>query len=408
MKFHIAILVILIFWGVVGILLFSSGHIPFSTIHYKALENTDRNQEEAPERTSNIGEIDIGASILGRVEVLDVKSKKTLLGWIPYWDQDKAFSIFKENIELFDYISLFWFRVDQNGKLTTYNGAKLDTEIISFAHENNVKVLVVVANLPDYFEEGSWDYRRVDKIIKTSAARTAHIEDLVELTLQYNFDGINIDYEALIGRQRDDFTSFIKELSLALHKENKILGVALHPKTAENRPEERNGSEAQDWEAIYPFVDQMYFMTYGEHYTESHPGPISSILWARSVLEFAINNNNVPIQKIFFGIPVYAQEWKRTGDNRYTADEVDFPHKKIIEEIEAHNATVLFDELAKSPYYFFSDSNGTFEVWFENLESFKEKFRLSEELGINNLAFWRLGLEDARIWDYLKEVMQVE
>jgi len=227
------------------------------------------------------------------------------------------------------------------------------------------------------------------------------------LSLQYNFDGLNIDYEALISRQRDDFTSFVKELSIALHKENKILAVALHPKTAENKSEERNGSEAQDWEAIYPFVDQMHFMTYGEHYTESHPGPISSLPWARSVLEFAINSN-VPTQKIFFGIPVYAQEWNRTADNRYTAYEVDFPFEKVIEEIETHNATVLFDELAKSPYYFFNDSNETFEVWFENLESFQEKYKLSEELEINNLALWRLGLEDARIWEYLREVMPVE
>src|SRR3990167_9598571 len=155
------------------------------------------------------------------------------VGWIPYWDQKTAFASFSKNVELFDFVSAFWYRIDAEGNLTTYKQTVEDQSIIDFAHKNNVKVLAVVANLPDYEEGGDWDYKRVDKVISSTAARKAHIQVLIGLAAEHNFDGINIDYEALKRSQRENFTAFIEEFAQAHHKEGKILGVAIHPKTPE-------------------------------------------------------------------------------------------------------------------------------------------------------------------------------
>src|SRR3990167_9511888 len=82
--------------------------------------------------------------------VIPVKPK--VIGWIPYWDQQKAFKSFSQNVSLFDFISVFWFRIDTNGDLTKYKTAVIDRSIIDYAHKNGVKALAVVANLPDYDE----------------------------------------------------------------------------------------------------------------------------------------------------------------------------------------------------------------------------------------------------------------
>src|SRR3989344_4794428 len=61
------------------------------------------------------------------------------IGWIPYWDQKNAFESFSKNAGLFDFVSVFWYRVDGDGNLTTYRETVEDQSLIDFAHNNNVK-----------------------------------------------------------------------------------------------------------------------------------------------------------------------------------------------------------------------------------------------------------------------------
>jgi spore germination protein YaaH len=325
-----------------------------------------------------------------------------VLGWIPYWDQEIAVSTFKENVDIFDFISLFWYRIDSEGELVAYRTAKIDRSIIEFAREHDVKVFVLVANLPDYPEGGDWDYKRVDRVISTAEARTYHVNELVALVEELDVDGINIDYEALRKYQRDNFTKFIEELSVALHADGKLLGVALHPKTSENNPAESNGSEAQDWSALYPFVDQMQLMTYGEHYLKSHPGPIASINWIDEVLNYAVGTVGIPLEKVFMGIPLYAQEWYQDTQNSYIGIDQDVTHSKLAEIVSRYNISEKWDLEFKSPYITYTKREKKHVVWFENSESFAGKLDLAQTYQIRNFAFWRLGGEDKQVWEILR------
>src|SRR3990167_8296425 len=150
------------------------------------------------------------------------KYEPKVIGWIPYWDQTSATNSFKKNASKIDYVSVFWYRIDENGNLGSYKGAVEDKSIIEFAHKNGVLVLALVANLNET-GDGTWDFQRVDKVISTKQARSKHIKDLIELVEKNNFDGIDIDYESLKTSQKEDFAQFIKELSEQLHLRNKIL-----------------------------------------------------------------------------------------------------------------------------------------------------------------------------------------
>jgi len=72
-----------------------------------------------------------------------------IFGSIPYWDQDKAVQVFKAHPGKFDIISLFWYRLDEQGNIVKYTDAREDLSIIDFARRNNVKVLALIANLPE-------------------------------------------------------------------------------------------------------------------------------------------------------------------------------------------------------------------------------------------------------------------
>lgn len=324
-----------------------------------------------------------------------------VLGWTPYWDQENAFASFQQNTKAFDFISVFWYRIDGNGKLTTYQSTVEDQTIIDYAHANGVKVLAIVANMPDYSEGGDWDQNRVDKVIYSKEARQEHIEELVDLVRTKNFDGINIDYEALRRRQRENFSLFIEELADALHREGKILAVAIHPKTGEFKPQEDNGSHAQDLAKISNAADQLHFMTYLENGTFSEAGPPGSIGWIRRVMNYALNEEGIAPKKAYLGIGLMGVEWDKTEDNSSSGNREDIPFNVIESIIAEYGSEVQWDMESQTPFFEYEADENNHVIWFENAQSVSERIKLAKELGVGGIAFWRLGNEDMTIWKEL-------
>ena len=345
--------------------------------------------------TSSVKAKDSSQSILGQANRRIGSRNRTFktLGWIPYWNQSSAFSSFQNNVSLFDFLGLFWYVLRSDGSVKKYPFASDDQNIINFARSRGVKVLAIVANLPAEDEGGDWDNSRVEKVINSSSARKKHIIDLVNLATAKNFDGINIDYEALKGSQKGDFTLFIKELSIALHAKGKILGVSLHPKVREGDPEYSNGSEAQNWKSLGKYADQLYIMAYDEHWSTSPPGPLASLPWVREVLSYA--KTQIPRQKLFAGTTLDAFDWSGT----VRAKGLTFTQVQAL--IKKYNPKIVWDSNAKTNHFSYRDGNTSHTVWYEDNSSFSEKLKLYNNMGLENIAFWPLGGEDTRVWTTL-------
>ena len=368
---------------------------PYS-LKYSVIKSESKKVGKPISITASIKAKDISQSVLGRISetVGGGDNNFQALGWIPYWNQESAFSSFQSNVDLFNYLGLFWYVLRSDGTVQKYPSAFEDQNIINFAHSRGVKVLAVVANLPAEDEGGDWDNTRVEKVISSSSARKKHITDLVNLTTTKNLDGINIDYEALRSYQKSDFTLFIKELSFALHAKGKILGVSLHPKVGENNPEYSNGSEAQDWKSLSKYADQLYIMAYDEHWSTSPPGPLASLPWVNEVLSYA--KTQIPRQKLFAGTTLDAYDWGRSPK----AKGLTFTQVQSL--IKKYNPKIVWDANAKTNYFSYRDGSINHTVWYENNRSVSEKISLFNDIGIENIAFWPLGDEDPLIWTELR------
>lgn len=331
--------------------------------------------------------------------IVTIKPEPKVIGWIPYWDQANATQSFKKNVTKIDYISVFWYRIDENGKLGTYKEAKANKSIIDFAHKNNVKVLALVANLSET-GDGTWDYQRVDKAISTRESRKNHINDLVKLIEDNGFDGIDIDYESLRSSQKENFTVFIEELSKELHARNKLLGVAIHPKTSEGNPLENNGSQAQDLRKIGRYADQLYFMTYLEHGAFGEPGPIGSLSWMEQVIAFGLTQ--VPRQKAYLGIGLMGAQWSKEDGGAFSASDSEMSFLDVLAIAQKYNLTPIWDDKSKTPYLNFQTEETNNIIWFENAESIRLRVNLAKKLRVGGVAFWRFGGEDERIWKEIK------
>ncbi len=313
---------------------------------------------------------------------------------IPYWDQEQATKSFKENVELIDFISLFWYQLKADGTIAKYSYAKEDQSIIDFAHHHQVKVLALIANLPE--ERGlDWDWQRVDLVIADSESRKKHIDKIISLIENKNFDGINIDYESLKEEQENDFSQFIAELANRLHQDKKILMVALHPRQTDDH------SHGQNWLELSHSVDQLAFMTYDQHWEKSEPGPIASIDWVERILQFAISLG-VPREKIFMGIPLYGYDWQKYQNGTYSQGK-GLEYEEVVNIIKKYGVNPQFDEKAASAYLEYSRGLENHIVWFENSESFVKKLELARKLDVEGIALWRLGREDEQIWPALEK-----
>ena len=309
------------------------------------------------------------------------------LASIPYWDQKRAFASFKQHVDLFDMVSLFWYRLEHEGDIAPYKYAVEDQYIVDFAHEHGVKVFGLIANLP---EEENWNAHYVEHAIGDEESRKRHISDILDLVEEKNFDGIDIDYEFLNDDQTNDFTTFVNELAAALHSKGKLLRVAIHPQLA--------GTETRGQDiAALTGADILAIMTYDEHWESSDPGEIASTPWIREVLQYT-QSLGIDMSRVFIGIPFYGYDWKKGINGWENADGLTYG--EVVSLINMYNPSVQFNEGDTSPHFSYKDASGiTHQVWFEDVRSFEERMPLVHEFGVAGVFFWRLGGEDAQIYD---------
>lgn len=322
-----------------------------------------------------------------------------IMGWIPYWDQPGAYQSFTEHAKSFESIGLFWYYLKPDGTIGRYRNAVFDQSIIETAHANNVKVMLVLTNMPDHTETNTdWDWQRVDRVISTAKARASHVSEIVSLVTDKGFDGLDLDYEALRGQQRDDLSTFIHSLALALHEKQKILGIAIHPKTSENNPDEDNGSRAQDWASIARDADRMYFMTYTERYKGSSPGSSGSLPWIKQVLNYAVKTVKVPPEKIFLGIGLFGMEWIESGQGQYRGIADDLTYAQVQSVISSFDAKPAWDEYVGSNRLEYLKNSTKHIIWFDDARSLVIRSGIAKNNAFAGIALWRLGGEDENIW----------
>jgi len=308
---------------------------------------------------------------------------------IPYWDQERAFQSFRSHVEAIDFISLFWYTLDRHGQAVKYRDADIDQTIVDFAHQHRVKVLALIANLPD--EEGTtWDWRRVDAILKSNDSRQRFVTKVLKLVAAHDFDGITLDFESLRDRQRTTFTRLVQVLAQALHQRGKLLRVAVEYEA------DTGQTHGKDWPAITAAADQLAIMAYEQHWDESGPGPVASLPWVERTLAFA-RSLKLSMNKVSLGVPLYAYDWPRLSTGQYVTAQ-GLLYEGAMKLRKRYQATAVFDQRSWSPYFRYVNKSRQHVVWYENHRSFRAKLALAQKYHVGSIFLWRLGGEDQGIW----------
>lgn len=314
-------------------------------------------------------------------------TNKELIGFYAEWwaTDTSSFNSFSKNTDTIKTIAPFWATLDENGMVND-RGGNDHASVLSFAHQNNVSVLLMVNNAK---QEGQGN-TPIHTILSTPALRTKAINNLEAYIKKYNLDGINIDFEMVDSSDKDNLSAFMKELSLRLKPQGYIISIDVFPKQNESN----DVSIAYDYAQLANYADKIILMTYDNHGSWSDAGPIADINWVEKNLKYALQF--IPKNKLFIGIAAYGYDWSSKGVES-------LEYAPIMKLSQQFNSPILWDESAKSPHFSYTGSDGiSHQVWYENKESLQYKLDLVTKYDIAGAALWKLGEEDPGYWDVFK------
>ena len=245
------------------------------------------------------------------------------------------------------------------------------------------------------------------EVLTYTSRRENLINNLISAAIQYNLDGINVDFESLDPAVGDSYIQFIRELSLKCANNGIVLSVDNYPPTAYtafyNRAEQ----------AV--FADYVILMGYDEHYVGSEEaGSVASIGFVRQGVADTLQD--VPADQLILGMPFYTRVWSETPvsedgaaisdtentSDSYTLFELDCYSASMNETqnlISANGAIPVWSDTDGQYYVEYINGGVTYKIWVEDSASLEEKLKVLQENQLAGGAFWKLTLEDPTVWD---------
>ena len=249
--------------------------------------------------------------------------------------------------------------------------------------------------------------------------RTTIVNSIVNLVNVNGFDGIDLDYEGFAfvdgnttwTRTAPLWVAFIKELSVALRANKKILSVTTP--YLYDPSERQKGYFVYAWADIASSIDRLRIMTYD--FNVAKPGPNAPISWVDKTIRYAISI--MPSSKVYVGLPGYGRDWitavqgkcpvsappgLKAGAKASTFLMVNAERKAVID-----NAIPVFDATVSEATYSYTQTyngltadgasttcNVSRTVWYQNARSYAERMALVSKYRLGGAALWTLGMED--------------
>jgi len=306
--------------------------------------------------------------------------KPVVLGWhqVTNTDANKNMEILVAGTSGMNVISPTWFSLSDNeGNYTSY----ASKDYVKKAHEMGLQVWGLVDNLSD-------DVSTV-KLLKKSSVRKLLIEKLINDAIDYELDGINLDFESLNAEGAKYYIQFIRELSVYTRKNKLILSIDDPSYAAYNKFYAR-GKQAE-------VADYIINMGYDEHYSGSDKGSVASIDFVKSAIYDTLKE--VPREKLINAIPVYTRLWKEEN-GKLSSQALGI--EASLKWVEENNLTPEWKEDIGQNYVELISSGESYYMWLEDEKSLELKLKYMKENDLAGVAVWRLGLEPSYVWSIIK------
>ncbi len=314
--------------------------------------------------------------------------------WIPNWGFNNGISSLKESPDKFEIIMPVLYEVNSNGTLKKHNPTKLN-QLKKNCQEENINIIPSIA---------MFDWKLMESIYSNDRYFETHINEITEILKNPDYKGVDLDYESIQLSDKDKFYEMLNEISKQSQKYNKTLSITILPKWkgGEPYPYLPETREVQDYSEISKYADQIRIMTYDyTSSTSTEPGPIAPIQWINLVLDYAVNEENVPPEKLWLGVHLYGYKWKVKYSPGGTAP---IEHTKAVPLVytqvteiakrEGYNSETMHDNFLDEGFIEYKSQDENWEyIYFQTPQGIKAREELAQKYNIQGLAYWRLGRE---------------
>jgi hypothetical protein len=259
----------------------------------------------------------------------------------------------------------------------------------------------------------------LSEYLSNATTRTTLVKTIVELVMKNNFDGIDLDYEGFAfvdgnstwSKTAPRWVAFVKELSVALRANKKLLSVSTP--YLYNPNEAQKGYFVYAWAEIATSIDRLRIMTYD--YSVAKPGPMGPLSWTEKTIQYAISV--MPASKVYMGLPGYGRDWITSVNGKCPtsappgliggAKAATFKMNYAAAKAAIDGAIPIYNEKYGEATYNYSQSyNGLSAsgastactvnrtVWYQNARSFADRMALVAKYRLGGAAMWTLGMEE--------------
>ena len=285
-------------------------------------------------------------------------------------------------------VSPTFFRLEQLGKGNVKeNVGTAGINYINWAHNNGLKVWAMISNesMLDTTSEIMNDYKLRNKLIN----------NIVNLVVKYNLDGINIDFENMYMEDKAMFNRFLIELEPRLNEMGKVLTVDV---TAPDGSE--TWSMCFDRNTISKVADYIIFMAYDQYGASSNKeGTTAGCDWVEANITKFLGQEGVNPDKIVLAVPFYTRLWKE-ANGKVSSETVDL---KDVDKVIPANVEKKWNDNLKQYYIEYTQNGAVYKMWIEDLKSISAKLDLINKYKLAGAAYWEKDRESPEVWDIVKE-----
>ncbi len=291
-------------------------------------------------------------------------------------------------------VSPTWFYLNDNkGNLFSL----ADQDYVDYCHKNDVEVWALVSNLENPDADSTY-------VLTHTSTRDYLTNQIISAAIEYNFDGINLDFEALSGEVGDAYIQFIRELSIKCENNDLVLSIDNYV------PSSYTAFYNRKEQAV--FADYVIIMGYDEHTSISEDiGSVASI----GFVEKGVTDTllEVPAEQTILAMPFYTRIWELTpkagsGEDVESASEGYIPYtftcfeegmQTVENRYTENGAQAVWSEEDGQYVAEYQKDGKTYKMWIENESSLEEKLKIMKQHQLAGAAYWKLGFERPSAWN---------
>nr|WP_256761258.1 glycosyl hydrolase family 18 protein [Cohnella sp. WQ 127256] len=290
-------------------------------------------------------------------------------------------------------VSPTWFElIDGKGNVRS----KASAEYSAWARSRGLQVWGLFSN--------SFEPDRTHTALASYESRFTMIQQILAYAKTFKLQGINIDFENVYTKDKDNLVQFVRELTPLMHEQNLIVSIDVTPKSNSEM-----WSAFIDRERLGAVVDFMMVMAYDEHWAASPiAGSVSSLPWVESSIKRILEEDGVPSSKLILGIPLYTRIWTEepNGQDSVKVSSKTMGMGSVTQLIKDKKLKPVFSEEDGQNFVQFTEGKLVKKIWIEDATSIKARAELAKKYNLAGVATWKRGFETNDIWGALDTALQ--